>query len=179
MKEVWRNIEGYDHYQVSNLGRVRSVKICGKGVGKGNTTKGGILVPQYVRGYQRVNLCNENGVRHFSVHRLVAKAFPEICGKWFEGCHVNHKDEQKDNNVAANLETCTCQYNVIYGTAKKRRVAKLSMPVDQYSADAEFIETYPSISEASRASGVNAGNICACCKGEQLTAGGFIWQYHQ
>lgn len=42
------------------------------------------------------------------IHILVAKAFPEICGEWFEGCEVHHKDENPDNFNAFNLEVMSC-----------------------------------------------------------------------
>lgn len=45
-------------------------------------------------------------------HIEVAKAFPEICGEWFEGCHVHHKDGNPLNNEATNLIVCTKQEHV-------------------------------------------------------------------
>lgn len=43
------------------------------------------------------------------LHVLVAKAFPEICGKYFEGCHVHHKDFNSANNAAENLMVVTTE----------------------------------------------------------------------
>lgn len=45
------------------------------------------------------------------MHRLVAKAFPEICGEWFEGCVVDHINTVKDDNRAVNLKVCTQKEN--------------------------------------------------------------------
>ena len=41
------------------------------------------------------------------IHILVAKSFPEICGYWFDGCIVHHKNEIKTDNRAENLIVLT------------------------------------------------------------------------
>lgn len=43
------------------------------------------------------------------IHVLVARAFPEICGEWFDGCHVHHKDHNPLNNRADNLQVMTAE----------------------------------------------------------------------
>lgn len=101
--EEWRDIEGYEGlYQVSNLGRVKSVdrihtyeafgKIINRSI-KGKVLKGNKSGTK--RDYWFVGLCKENVVNQQYIHRLVAKAFPEICGEQFEGAEINHKDENK------------------------------------------------------------------------------------
>ena len=42
-------------------------------------------------------------------HIVIAKAFPEICGEWFEGCHIHHKDFNELNNSAYNLQVMTAE----------------------------------------------------------------------
>ena len=101
--EVWLFIKGYeDRYMVSNMGRVRSrTKIL--------KTSGG---SKYVH-----VILNDGDVGHrktVSVHRLVAEAFvPNPCPEEFR--YINHKDENKRNNRADNLEWCTAKYNLHYG----------------------------------------------------------------
>ena len=101
MNEVWKDIEGYEGiYQVSSFGRVRRVK--DGSLMNGNTRKDG---------YKQVTLCKEGEGRAYGVHRLVALAFVE---GYADGLVVNHKDEDKQNNHADNLEWCTRSYNQTY-----------------------------------------------------------------
>lgn len=56
--------------------------------------------------------------KHEKVHRLIALAFvPNLYGL----PEVNHKDENKHNNSASNLEWCTSGYNKTYGSGRKAR----------------------------------------------------------
>ena len=87
-KEVWKTIEDFPSYEVSNLGRVRNKK----------TSKLLTLIPDK-DGYLRVHLNNDKNVKR--VHRLVAQAFiPNKTNK----DQVNHKDGDKTNNAVDNLE---------------------------------------------------------------------------
>lgn len=90
-------------YQVSNLGRIRSIK---------NGTK---IKKQYERpnGYMQVCLYQNGKITTYKTHRLVAEAFIPNINNLPE---VNHKDENKINNCVDNLEWCTSSYNKNYGT---------------------------------------------------------------
>lgn len=103
--EEWRPVVGYEsRYEVSNMGCVRN-------------SAGHILTPIERRGYLCLNFC-VNGVRKDAkIHRVVAEAFiPNPSGLPF----INHKDEDKHNNRADNLEWCTTEYNNNYGTRNLR-----------------------------------------------------------
>ena len=86
--EIWRDIKGYEGlYQVSNLGRVKSIeryisahngKTDYSYIHKEKILKNGMTTV----GYYHVSLCDGNSVKYHSVHRLVAFAFPEICGEY-------------------------------------------------------------------------------------------------
>lgn len=118
--EEWREIEGYEGlYQVSNLGRVRSLD---RVVMKSNSVllpvKGRILKPRPDNGgYIRVCLSKNAIEIDYSVHRLVAMAF---LSNPYNLPEVNHKDENKRNNCVENLEWCTSLYNNNYGSHNKR-----------------------------------------------------------
>lgn len=106
MEEIWKDIEGYEGlYQISNLGRVWSVK-------KEIYRKEGFVGP-----YPSVSLTKDGHYDTFSIHRLVAKAF---IPNPLDLPQVNHKDENPLNNCVDNLEWCTAKYNSNYGTRNKR-----------------------------------------------------------
>jgi hypothetical protein len=165
--EKWVDIIGYEGlYSVSNLGRIVSHH---KGLYR-------FLHPTTHpnNGYSCINLCKNGKVRMFRVHTLVAKHFipnPEHLSE------VNHKDEDKLNNRADNLEWCTRSYNINYGTGIERRRAKLSKPVRQYSKTGEYIRLFDSITQASQTLGIHSANIVKCCKQIRPNAGGFVWKY--
>ena len=109
--EVWRDVDGYDGmYQVSDLGRVRSLKFGKVRVLRANKDKGG---------YLSVQLSKNNNQKRHSVHRLVADAFIENDDE--SKTQINHIDECKQNNRLWNLEYCTAQYNSTYNDINWRR----------------------------------------------------------
>jgi len=106
--EIWRDIQGYEkYYQVSNLGRVKSLQR--KGV-----TKEYILKPLITKaGYHRVALLKNNKPKFFTIHRLLMLAFvPNLQNK----DQINHIDGDKSNNVPDNLEWCNCLENRRHAT---------------------------------------------------------------
>lgn len=176
--EIWRPIEGYEGlYEVSNLGRVKSLKYREQ-IGVEKVLKPLKSGPPKYQNYLAVNLCKKGKVKLFRIHRLVAKAFPEICGEWFDGCQVNHKDENGKNNNVTNLEVCNATYNMNYGTLKERIAEHFNKPVNQIK-DGIIIDTFPSIKIASKKTNIIGSNIAKCCRGYKYrkTAGGFQWQY--
>ena len=81
------------------------------------------------KGYLSVQLYSEKTKKkHFSVHRLVALAF---VNGYFEGAVVNHKNENKLDNRAENLEWITTRENILYGLGKRRAALKISKRVMQ------------------------------------------------
>ena len=172
MKEVFKDIEGYEGlYQVSNLG---NVKALGNG---GSNSKEKFLKPQKDKGgYLKVNLCKEGKVKMCKIHRLVAQAFipnPKNLPQ------VNHKDEDKQNNAASNLEWCTHFYNINYGT-RNQRAAVICTNNPKRSKQVLCLETgiiYPSTHQVERQLGFAQGNISSACNGRYKQAYGFHWKY--
>lgn len=180
MEEVWKDIEGYEgRYQVSNLGRVRSLSL-GKIAKFRREHEGRVLKPYLTRyGYYLVDLYYETKKkRHYLVHRLVAQAFipnPDNLPQ------INHKNEQKTDNRVENLEWCSLVYNLTYNDRQKRVGVTQGKLVEQIDENGNIVATYPSVNEASRQTGIYVSNISACCKGKKghPRAGGYRWRYKE
>lgn len=119
--EIWKDVKGFEgYYEVSDLGRVRSVdrvvvdtvRNCER------LLKGKLLVQRdNGNGYKTVMFCKEHKLYNKYVHILVAEAFIPNTDNLPQ---VNHKDEDKSNNCVDNLEWCTGKYNSNYGTGQQR-----------------------------------------------------------
>lgn len=124
--EQWRAIEGYEGlYQISNMGRVKSLPKMG---GWHYIDEEKLLnMHDNGKGYLYVDLYDYDGNRKKSyVHRLVAFAFVNNPNN-----HpiINHKDEDRKNNISTNLEWCTQKYNLNYGNCRQRmREAQKNRP---------------------------------------------------
>ena len=182
--EEWRDIERYEGlYQVSNLGRVKSLSkewIGGNGC---KCSKGETILKQggtsYKRRYQQVVLCKEGKCSNKRVHRLVAEAFiPNPNNYPF----INHKDENPENNCVENLEWCDCKYNNNYGTRNERMSESQKhvgcKSILQFDDNNNLINIFFSLSEACKVLGItSSGNISQACQGKRNKCGGYKWKY--
>ncbi len=119
-RRKWKDVKGYEGiYQVSNLGEVRSLdRYITHKDGRKIFYKGKKLKPSLAGiGYEYVLLAKNGKNKNTYIHRLVALHFVD---GYFEGAEVNHKDENKQNNIWTNLEWCDSKYNNNYGTKKER-----------------------------------------------------------
>lgn len=182
MEEVWKDIEGYEGlYQVSNMGRVKSVARYAPNNG-GVFFKEEKILKQVKnkKGYCTVSLSKRSKKQSVTVHRLVAKAFVSNPNS---SLTVNHINEIKTDNRAENLEWMSISENVKYGNGIKRSSIsrtnnpKRCKPVIQYSKDGNFIKEYMSIKIASDITNIESTNITACCHDRRKFAGGYIWKF--
>lgn len=157
--EIWKDIYGYKGmYQVSNWGRVRSLLTdCIKRQ----------KIDRY--GYYVVTLYHKK----YRVHRLVALAF---CAGYADGLQVSHKDENKLNNFADNLEWVTQKENNNMPRHRERLCAGKGTAVLQLDNDLQFIASFDSIEQAARATGVNHHTIRKDIIGIPRRQSKFVWR---
>ena len=107
--EIWAKIKDYPNYEISNIGRVKSI----------NYNKERILKLQNMNGYDRVGLSINGIVNLFLVHRLIAVAF-------IDNIHnhpfINHINGVKNDNRVENLEWCNSTENLNHALDNNLRV---------------------------------------------------------
>jgi hypothetical protein len=199
--EIWLPITGYDDYEISNKGRVKSLSREKRNRQGKWIRKEVILKPGMNRlGYFMVSLYKDKKAKSKKLHRLIAEAF--IPNPNNLPC-VNHIDENKENNDIDNLEWCTYSYNLMYsGNCSKGGMANAnnSKNVERFTKwnkenkgwligsnaskkpvlqilNGVIIMEYSSAKDANTITGINASHIGECCKGKAITAGGYNWAY--
>ena len=187
MVEEWRDVVSFEGaYQVSNLGRVRSLDREIPYVNNGTPTvlhyKGKVLKPKPDQdGYLRVSLKFGKKVKLAGIHRLVAQAFlpnPDNLP-----C-VNHKDYHRDNNCVDNLEWCTVDYNNHYSENENRRphdmYVRAGKATAKYTAHpVKCIQTgrvFSSMIEAERQLGLVSGAVCYSIQLNKPTKEGYTFE---
>lgn len=189
MKEMWRPVTGYeDHYEVSNLGKVRSLSGVVKR-GSGYYWKNGRVLRQQVNnhGYLYVYL-RFGGCKKFYVHRLVAEAFVANNDP-AKNAVVNHIDFNPTNNKADNLEWTTDKGNVhhsIRAGRYKRTDAWLKHLRRYNEKNGRTVigtdmktgtEVMFKCLNDCRSAGFEPSCVCDCCKGKRKTHKGYTWRY--
>ena len=159
---IWKPIPGYEgSYEVSNDGRVRGVDRIVKRRTSPRRVRGVEIKPKLSNsGYQFVILRDCGKQKPFYIHRLVAQVFVE---NPYGHNTVNHKDENKHNNNASNLEWCNHSYNMKYAGGGLRRVKSRMKKVDIVK-DGQLVKRCESIHEAADFIGTQATSISACCR---------------
>lgn len=193
MKEIWKDIKGYERlYQVSNLGRIKSLERKVISYNRGRTYER--TYPEKILkqakdkdGYVQVNLSKNGKGRTRKVHRLVAQAF---ISNFEEKPEVNHINGIRDDDRVDNLEWCTSSENNIHAykvlkrgyklpnkEQRKKYLDKVSKEIIQYEIKIVEKARYKSIREAERQTGILHTLISKCCNKKQETAGGYIWKF--
>lgn len=180
IEEEWRDIPGYEgYYQVSNLGRVRSLDRVVNGHGRGfpRLHKSRIIAQSYNHyGYRTISLCMDSKPKTHLVHRLVANAFISNCENKED---VNHINGMKTDNAVTNLEWATRKENMQHAysnglvghhnPSNKKRV-RISLP-NGFGKEFECIEY------AAKYIGVCASGVSRACPGIRPHAGGYQCEF--
>lgn len=164
---IWKTLEGYSKYTISENADIKNI----------NSNK---LVKGSIQEYRQVKLYPDDETqkaKYLRVHIIIAKLFCENPNNYNI---VNHKDGNKLNNIASNLEWTTTKENsrqsVIMGTTKpvnKRQVKRICPTTNE-------ITIYESITDAFNDNKDKLKYdtyIISVCSGKQKTAGGYGWEY--
>lgn len=186
MNEVWKDIEGFEgFYQVSNLGRIRSLdREFINAAGRRRFYPGTVLVP-CGNPYLHVMLSKHSKCTPRKIHRLVAEAFIPNPDKL--PC-IDHIDCNKKNNRVDNLRWCSYAENMRYASenglthTKPYELlsdeAKENMVADKRrSVIRDDGEVYPSITAAARALGVTRPAVGHVLTGLVETCKGHTFRY--
>ena len=195
--EIWKDIKNYEGlYQISNLGRVKSLERKVKNKNGYRVVNEKILKPILNnKGYYTYGLRKNSKLEQFLLHRLIGENFLENKNNY--PC-INHKDGNKLNNNIDNLEWCTYEHNVKeafrlglntytfqknfkhnYWIGKFGKEHNCSKSVLQYDMNENLINEWDSITNASRETNINYYSISNNCRGKQKQAGGFIWKFKE
>lgn len=168
--EIWKDVQGYEGlYQVSNFGRVKTIKtnIIRKFGDNGH-------------GYMFLPLHKNNKSKNHYVHRLVATSFID---NLYRKTTVNHINGIKADNSVSNLEWATQSENSQHGfdngliKQKSGYENPSSKAVLKYSLGGEFICEYENISIASINNKILSNCISMNCRQKTKRAGDFQWKF--
>lgn len=169
MKEIWKDIPDYEGlYQVSNLGRIKSLKF-------NHTNYEKILKNSTNQNYPTIILNHNYKPKTFLIHRLVAETFIPNLKKL--PC-VNHINGIKTDNRVENLEWCTYSENMKH-CVETKLYKPTNKKVCQYNLNNVLIKTWDSIKQAAISVNGNSTGIVRCCKNKYYnkTYKGYIWKY--
>lgn len=180
-EEMWKQVHLSPNYEVSSLGRFRSIDHVVEKEGYKSSFKGQAVNPFKVKrtGYLQVKI----GSKKYSAHRLVAIAF---CEGNIEGFVVNHKNGKRDDNRAENLEWVSQSENAKHGYSHDGRTptsmgkfsgehptSKAVISTDIKTGEEKF---YDAAMDAVR-EGFDSSSISRCCHGETKYHKGRYWRF--
>lgn len=178
MNEIWKTIDEYPNYQVSNMGNVKSLNYKRTGNEK--------ILKQYNHtfGYKIVSLSQNGKIKKVCVHRLVAMAFIPNPENKPEIDHIN--TDPIDNRVC-NLRWVTSKENSNntitknkYSQMRKIMIGKLnpkSKIVLQFDKKMNFIKRWNSLADVKRQLNIIPSNILKVINGIRTHTGGYKWGY--
>mgnify|MGYP000648467329 CR=1 FL=1 len=168
--EIWKDIKGYERkYQVSNLGRIKSLKR------RYRKTERILTKHKHYKNYDLVSLSKDGKIKTYTVHRLVALAFiPNPENK----LEINHKISIRDDNRVDNLEFCTAKENSEHGYKYGFRTNNHSKkPIRIWNKDEEYY--FNSVNEATEFIGCGCSQVSGVLNKRRKTVYGWKTEYQK
>ena len=175
MRERWKDIKGYENlYQISNLGRVKSMQKFRRHQYRNQYKEGVILKPALTgTKYYFVTLCKDGVHKTHLVHRLVATAFlPNLHRK----DDLSHKDGNKLNNNVSNLEWSTRKENIAHAFAtglSKPHHHQINRKKVLVSNASGFFKVFSCVADAAKFIGRSESGVSRVCNGKLHQTGGY------
>lgn len=153
--EIFKDIQGYPNYQISNQGRIWNIK-----------TQRYIKPSIKNNGYYGVNLVAVNGKRKKEyLHRLIALAFIDNPNNLPQ---VDHIDRNRENNAVDNLRWVSASTN--------QRNTKQNRQIRQYDKEGNLIASFGSIAEAVKTVNGSISGMYSYLQGRSKYYKGYIWK---
>ena len=189
---MWKEISWTEGiYSASDDGQIKSNDRLGA---DGRRLKGKIL-KAWIGNHGYLTVCLRVGNKNFRklVHRLVAETF---IGEGNSNTEIDHKDGNKLNNSADNLEWVTRKENLkraknlgLINVSEKQKLMRSKISsisrelqkksISQCTLDGTLIKIYDAVSDACRENNYDASAIGRAASGKQKTSYGFIWKWNE
>ena len=187
MQEIWKDVVGYEGlYEVSNLGRIRSLdRVVAHHTAGTAVRKGKMRCLSFDGNYLNVSLSRDGKTVTRRVHRVVAEAFIPNPNNYSD---VDHIDCNKLNNHIDNLRWCTSADNTKYAWENGliHQVPYRERPLDvqekQAAANRRAVirsdgKWYKSTTDAAKDLGVSRGAVSHVLRGLNETCQGYSFTY--
>lgn len=155
--EIWKDINGFEDYQISSLGRVKSFKMIPEGRL--------LLLTPNARGYIVVTLFKQGRRYAKEVHRLVMENFAPILDS--EDKEVDHINRIKSDNRIENLRWVTPSENCRNRNNHKKIIRFPDKVI------------FNNIIEAAEGSESLYSHVRDCCEGTRISTNNYQFQYYQ
>lgn len=178
MREIWKDIEGFENYQISNLGRIKSKERIVSNSCRTYVKKEEILKTHVMKsGYLAIVLRDKEQKKHLlKIHRLIAENFIPNPNNYTQ---VNHIEGNKANSAIENLEWCTPSQNTRHAMEnglRRRYTGRNVQKIYQINSETKEVEkVHETFADAARSIGNNSvGSIYGACL-DKRDYRGYFW----